>query len=116
MLDYGQETWPGSTAVMILIIPLNSSVMLYIPISYSHLSGKCRRKVLVSMCGETEDISCPANCCDVCQMEVATLHERREELLILIQASDVTYNGRGQSHRMGSGWSDSMDGEYPKRK
>ena len=38
------------------------------------------------MFGETEDISCPANCCDVCQMEPAILHERREELSILIQA------------------------------
>ena len=52
------------------------------------MSGKCRRKVLVSMFGETEDLSCPANCCDVCQMEVATLHERNKELSILIQAID----------------------------
>ena len=40
------------------------------------------------MFGETEGISCPANCCDVCQMKVATLHERKEELSILIQAID----------------------------
>ena len=36
-----------------------------LPFSYSHLSVKCRRKVLVGMFGETEDLSCPANCCDV---------------------------------------------------
>ena len=59
--------------------------------SYSH-SGKCGRKVLVCMFGETEDISCPANCCDVGQMELATLYERREELSILIQA----INGLGK--------------------
>ena len=57
-----------------------------LPFSYSHLSGKCRHKVLVSMFSETQGISCPANCCDVRQMELATLHERSEELSVLIQA------------------------------
>jgi hypothetical protein len=96
---------------------INDSAKLFsnaLPFSYSHLSGKCRHKVLVSTFGETEDISCPT---DVCRKwkYVATLHERKEELSILIRAIDEL-DGRRESYRMDSGWSDSVDGEYSKRK
>ena len=59
-----------------------------LPFSYSHLAGKCRRKVLVGKFGETEEITCPAYCCDVCEMEIAPLEERKNELSILILAID----------------------------
>ena len=48
-----------------------------LPFSYSHLAGKCRRKVLVGKFGETEEITCPAYCCDVCEMEIAPLKEKK---------------------------------------
>ena len=60
-------------------------------------SKKCRRKVLVSIFGETKDISCPTNRCDVCKMELGTLYERRQELILT------------QEIGMGLGWSDRMD-------
>ena len=41
-----------------------------LPFSYSHLAGKCRCKILVGMFGETEGITCPAYCCDVCEIEI----------------------------------------------
>ena len=49
-----------------------------LPFSYSHLAGKCRRKVLVGKFGETEEITCPAYCCDICEMEIAPLEERKK--------------------------------------
>lgn len=35
-----------------------------------------------------EEITCPAYCCDVCEMEIAPLEERKNELSILILAID----------------------------
>ena len=59
-----------------------------LPFLYSHLAGKCRRKILVGIFDKTEEIICPAYCCDVCEMEIAPLEERRNELSILILAID----------------------------
>lgn len=88
ILDFGQETWPSSTALVILMILLNYSVMLYHSLTLIWLESV--DVVLVSMFGESEDISCPAYCCDVCEMEVATLHERKVELSLLIQLKQST--------------------------
>ena len=61
-----------------------------LPFCYSHLAGKCRRKVLIDMFGE-QATNYPQHCCDVCAMDVAPLQDRKAELSILIQAIDELY-------------------------
>lgn len=56
--------------------------------AFAHLSGSCRRKLLIEMFGEKgNDLVCPDYCCDVCERAIR-MEERAKELKILIQAID----------------------------
>ena len=64
-----------------------------LPFSYAHLAGKCRRKVLLELFGEqTDGITCPEVCCDVCEKQASEYQDRYPELAILIQAIDELGN------------------------
>lgn len=42
-----------------------------LPFCYSHLAGKCRRRILLQSFGEDDvNLQCPDNYCDVCKLEL----------------------------------------------
>ena len=63
---------------------------------YSHLSGRCRRKILVEMFGEdAANAKFDSKCCDVCESGLIQMEDRQHELSILITAIDELGN-RGE--------------------
>ena len=63
---------------------------------YSHLSGCCRRKVLLKLFGETEaNAKCDNKFCDVCESGLVQMEDRFHELKILITAIEELGN-RGE--------------------
>ena len=54
---------------------------------YSHLSGRCRRKVLVNLFDESEDhATSTGKCCDICDQGVIQMEDRATELKLLLDA------------------------------
>ena len=54
---------------------------------YSHLSGTCRRRVLLKLFGESEDSATSTDkCCDICSQGVIQMENRATELKLLIDA------------------------------
>lgn len=85
-------------------------------ISYSHLSVVWKVQMLISMFGEFEEIS--YNCCDVCQMEVASLHERREEFRFMQSTSQAKWEVEVTDWTWGGQivWMESANNEFAHRK
>ena len=66
MWDFGQEIWQGNIGLMILMILHINLVLLC-----HFICTSCRRKVLLELFGENSgDISCPEQCCDVCDQKI----------------------------------------------
>jgi len=64
-----------------------------LPFPYAHLTGICRKKVLLELFGENNcDIVCPQQCCDVCDQEIGLLGDKKLELTLLLQAIDELKN------------------------
>ena len=59
---------------------------------YVHLTGICRRKLLLELFGENSDVACPEQCCDVCDQQIGLLTDKNTESALLIQAIDELKN------------------------
>lgn len=63
---------------------------------YSHLSGRCHRKTLLELFGESaENAKCESKSCDVCESGLIQMEDRLRELDIFITAIDELGN-RGE--------------------
>ena len=60
---------------------------------YSHLSGRCCRKTLLELFGESaENANCESKCCDVCESGLIQMEDRLHELSIPTTAIDELGN------------------------
>ena len=60
---------------------------------YSHLSGRCCRKTLLELFGESaENANCESKCCDVCESGLIQMEDRLHELSIPTTAIDKLGN------------------------
>ena len=54
---------------------------------YSHLSGNCRRKVLLKLFGETEaNAKYESKSCDICESGLVQMEDHFQELKVIITA------------------------------